>query len=157
VVLSGAGLWVSLFLSAHRAIWNSFLITHFLFHCHFLQSGLICCWFHHRASVWLFCYSCWGRSAFHPTPSRVKQLRVPPHSNELSSVFSLTPARHRWIISTIYLASRFVLGGGAICPPAVLVYLIASRAGEVSHSPGMVADSLWWNWVSSSRAQVVSA
>jgi hypothetical protein len=29
-----------------------------------------------------------------------------------------------------------------------------SRAGDVSHSPGRVADSLQWNWVSSCRAQI---
>jgi hypothetical protein len=37
---------------------------------------------------------------------------------------------------------------GAICPPAALDYVDPSRVGN------LVANSLQWNWVSSSRVQV---
>jgi hypothetical protein len=51
------------------------------------------------------------------------------------------------------LATNFIQGG-LICPPAALDNMAPSRAGDVSHSPGRVADSLQWNWVSSCRAQI---
>jgi hypothetical protein len=45
-------------------------------------------------------------------------------------VFRPTPARQKWIVSSVCLVTNFVQGG-AICPPAVLDYVVPSRSGDV--------------------------
>jgi hypothetical protein len=88
-----------------------------------------------------------------PSPLRLCQLSIPlySHSGEVRSAF-IPPLPDRGELYPPFMATSFVKEG-AICPSAVLSY-DSLRAGDVSCSPGRVADSLQQNWVSSSRAQV---
>jgi hypothetical protein len=76
---------------------------------------------------------------FHQTTTR---LPCPAWLGELKFLLTHPEAELKY---SIHLFGYQYCPGDAICPPAVLDYVVASRADDVLCSPDTVVDSLRWN------------
>jgi hypothetical protein len=59
---------------------------------------------------------------------------------KVGSVFCLSSARQRWVVLSVY-DNQFCWWG------LQSTYPLCSRVEDLLHSPGQVADTLWWNWI----------